>query len=373
MSQKKADAAADLAGRMLQVLESQRSFGGAAYPPTLQHLGELCDGAPPPELIVKAATKKAFTDKAVVTQKVDKKPSLGAPVYFKEDLPKSEVVLSRRMLAVLESQRRLGAEAYPPTLRRLAELCEAKGSESAIRKAASTAPMSERATVLVRKGKTISLDAPVALREDVDGAFEAILPGLLRFALSPVISKAKGKTKETAAFTPAEAAKRVPELKQRLEQAVRDGAARLSLPRGVGWVEFKGEPLLFLVENVRPSAARPAAPAAAPAPAIHRQPAPAPASSGDSFSPRDFAQAFRAAFEALDRRNGSTNFVKLADLREALSEFGRDEFDAGLRRLRMDGVFALDSHEGLHGSLTHEEREAGVREAGSLLVYASRR
>jgi hypothetical protein len=39
----------------------------------------------------------------------------------------------------------------------------------------------------------------------------------------------------------------------------------------------------------------------------------------------------------------------------------------------MDGVFSLDSHEGLHGSLSHEEREAGVREAGSLLVYASRR
>jgi len=65
--------------------------------------------------------------------------------------------------------------------------------------------------------------------------------------------------------------------------------------------------------------------------------------------------------------------VKLAELREALSDFSREEFVAGLRRLRMDGVFSLDSHEGLHGSLTDEERDAGVREAGSLLVYASRR
>ena len=91
------------------------------------------------------------------------------------------------------------------------------------------------------------------------------------------------------------------------------------------------------------------------------------------FRPGDFVQAFRAAFEILDRRNGSTNFVKLADLRDALSEFSREEFDAGLRQLRMEGIFSLDSHEGLHGSLSDDEREAGVREAGSLLVYASRR
>jgi hypothetical protein len=92
-----------------------------------------------------------------------------------------------------------------------------------------------------------------------------------------------------------------------------------------------------------------------------------------AFPPHDFVQAFRAAFDILDRRNGSTNFVKLADLRDALSEFSREEFDAGLRKLRMEGVFSLDSHEGLHGSLSHDDRDAGVREAGSLLVYASRR
>src|SRR5207248_54381 len=82
----KVDEAALLAERMLQLLESQRSFGGDAYPPTLRHLGELCDGAPSDDLIVKAAGKKTFTVKAVVTQKVDKKPALDALVYFNEDL-----------------------------------------------------------------------------------------------------------------------------------------------------------------------------------------------------------------------------------------------------------------------------------------------
>ena len=101
---KKPDEAALLANRMLDALDAQRSFGGDRYPPTLQHLGELCDGSPSHELIVKAAGKKAFTDKAVAIKKVNKKPALDSPVYFKEDVPKPEEVLATRMLAVLEGQ-----------------------------------------------------------------------------------------------------------------------------------------------------------------------------------------------------------------------------------------------------------------------------
>ena len=67
------------------------------------------------------------------------------------------------------------------------------------------------------------------------------------------------------------------------------------------------------------------------------------------------------------------------ELREArrpparVDDFDRHLFDAGLNRLRDADEFGLDSHEGLHGTLTPEEREAGMREAGSLLVYVSRR
>lgn len=368
MSKKKPDAAVELAGQMLRVLESRRTFGDESHPPTLQELGEMCDGAPSPELIVKAATKKVFTDKAFV-EKVDRKPSLNSPVYIKGQQPKTEVLLARRMLAVLEQQRRLGEEAYPPSLRRLAELCENKGTENALRKAVATEPMLGRAAVVAKKG----LDAPIVLNEDLDGGLATALPGLLRFALSPVTSKTKKGASETAAFSPKDLARRVmPDLQGRLEHAVKDAAARLSLPHGIGWVSFKGEPLFFLTANLQPASARPGAPVHEQASAS-RQGEPGPAASGDPFSPRDFAQAFRAAFEILDRRNGSTNFVKLADLRQALEDFSREEFDAGLRKLRIEGRFSLDSHEGLHGSLSHEEREAGVREAGSLLVYASRR
>ena len=373
MGKKKPDHATDLAGRMLQVLESQRSFGGDAYPPTLQHLGELCDGAPSPDLILKAATKKAFTDRAFV-EKVGKKASLNSKVYVKGEQPNPDVLLSQRMAAELDSQRRQGEDTYPPTLLRLAASCGFQGADSALRKAAATAPLADRTTVVARKGKALVLDAPVVFKEDIVGDLGKSLPGLLRYALSTVEKKAKKGTIETAAFTAKELAKRVmPELQQRLEQAVRERIGRLSLPHGVGWVAFKGEPLFFLTENIRPAAPRPTDQPDGDVSIARRHEPQASTSHGDAFPPGDFAQAFRAAFEILDQRNGTTNFVKLADLREALANFSRDEFDAGLRKLRLDGVFSLDSHEGLHGSLSHEEREAGVREAGSLLVYASRR
>ena len=86
----------------------------------------MCDGAASHDQIVKAATKKAFTDRAVV-HKVDKKPSLNSPVYFKGDRPKPEEPWPGGWPRSWNRSASLGGDAYPPTLRRLAELCEVEG------------------------------------------------------------------------------------------------------------------------------------------------------------------------------------------------------------------------------------------------------
>ena len=294
----KVDEAAQVAERMLQVLESQRSFGGDAYPPTLRHLGELCDGAPSSDLTIKAATKKVFTAKAVVTEQVDKKPSLDSPVYFKEDVPKREEVLARRMLKVLESQRRLGGAAYPPTLRRLTELCEVKGSDARVPKAVAHAILADRTTVVATIGKKPSLDAPVVLNEDLEGSLSPVLPALLTFALSPITTSTKGKTSETTAFSPADMTKRlIPELQERFAGTLERGIAHQDLPPEVAWILVKSTPLLFLVENAQPEAPQRTTQddgqmvSASPAPgttlATAAPPAPA----------RDFEGALREAFE----------------------------------------------------------------------------
>ena len=374
---KNADAeAVALAEAMLRELASLRQHGGAAYPPRLRQLAALAGGSPAEELVRKAAAKAALTSKAVVPEKADRKPSLDSPVYFKGDAPpKSKKPapkrasagapkddgseLAGRMIAVLEAQRRLGDGAYPPTLRRLAELCDLNGSDARVAKAAAHETVTDRAVVAAKSGAKPGPDAPVVLRDDLDGRFATVFPALLRFALSAV--PAKGKTKESTAFTPAEVKGRfVLELQKPVSGALEQGIERNDLPVGVAWVFTKGKPYVFLVDNLRPAATR------SPRQAINGTPA-APVPAGD------FAGSFREAFGRLDRRNGGTNFVKLADLRHALGGFGRDAFDAGLRALRLGGEFSLDSHEGMHGSLTPDEREAGVREGGSLLVYASRR
>lgn len=76
----------------------------------------------------------------------------------------------------------------------------------------------------------------------------------------------------------------------------------------------------------------------------------------------------------LDKNNGGTNFVTLADMRDALSAlYSRDEFDEALRQLRIDGVLSLDSFEGLFGEFTQRMRDSAITENGSVLVYVSRR
>jgi hypothetical protein len=85
----------------------------------------------------------------------------------------------------------------------------------------------------------------------------------------------------------------------------------------------------------------------------------------------DFGQRFEEAFARLDRERGGHNLVSLVALRQALAE-DRAGFDAGLRQLRREGRYSLSAAEGRHG-ISPEERDAGIVEDGSLLLFASRK
>lgn len=86
-----------------------------------------------------------------------------------------------------------------------------------------------------------------------------------------------------------------------------------------------------------------------------------------------FNLCFNACFKNADKANGRTNFVKLSTMRESMAAYTHDEFNSGLRQLRVDGTYSLDSHEGLHGSLSQADRDAAILEAGSRYVYVSLR
>ena len=81
---------------------------------------------------------------------------------------------------------------------------------------------------------------------------------------------------------------------------------------------------------------------------------------------------FQTAFLNLDRKAGSHNLVSLVDLRDAMKDVARVDFDRGLRELRKGGIFSLSAAEGRHG-LKPEEKAAGILEDGTLLLYVSQR
>lgn len=423
MSKQKADHAIDeLIERMLSRLEERRQGGDGAYPPTFEELATLCEIPLTSPQLAKAVKNKAFTTRAVVASKGKLLPEapvvltdhaadeavvsallafarkgtpagrdgepftipklgdwLATPLHkpFKEGvarliasgkLPSEFAVLAEKMIHVLESQRRLGDGSYPPTIGKLAVLCGSRPSDAILNKAVKDKGFTERAVVAGKGAKVLPPTAPVLLRADLED--EAIVPAILEYAMT-IAADPKKKT-ITQAFTVAELSKVLTSAVQGpFKTALDRGIEGETLPGKFAWVVIKNKPHLFAIDHVRPASRRQSL-AARPA-EVATSGADGPATISMTTELRDFGAAFREAFEALDRRNGKTNFVKLADLRRVLSDFDRHLFDAGLNRLRDADEFGLDSHEGLHGTLTPEEREAGLREAGSLLVYVSRR
>jgi hypothetical protein len=158
------------------------------------------------------------------------------------------------------------------------------------------------------------------------------------------------RSEDNQVFTPKDLSKKaVPALREPLAAAIQRRAESRSLPPTVGCLLQKKKPLLFLLSDVGalPAAAVPAAPHA------------------------DFARAFDEAFQRLDRQRGAHNFVSLVDLRRAVP-VPHATFDAGLRQLRQAGRYSLSAAEGRHG-LHPDQREAGIMEDGTLLLYVSRK
>src|SRR5262245_5079743 len=74
--------------------------------------------------------------------------------------------LSDELLRALDSQRQRGGEDYPPTLRRLAELCKGSPSIDDAAKAATKKPFTGKAVVLEKDNKLPKPDSPVYFKED---------------------------------------------------------------------------------------------------------------------------------------------------------------------------------------------------------------
>ncbi|WP_437580079.1 hypothetical protein [Sorangium sp. So ce887] len=312
--------------RLLGVLESQKQLGGASYPPTLERLAELTGDTP--AVTAKALTTREAKARVLLSRGVGgkKKPAPGTTlVLLADDL--QAVAQSDRLLELqLQSARTAGAPAVA-----LAQL--PKGLLPALSRAFKAAI--ERRIAERRLPRTL-------------GALTGKKP--LFFFIADAVLPAAGAPARPAAPAPHGAPR----------HAAPEGAPRHAAPEGA--------PRHTALDGAHHPAAldgahHPAAPAAAPHLATpDAAPAPAP-----------FAARFDAAFAALDRDAGGHNYVTLHALRAALPDVPRAVFDAELAALRRQRRYSLDPSDGRHHQMAEAERDAGIMEAGNLLVYVAQR
>jgi hypothetical protein len=249
-----------------------------------------------------------------------------------------------RIAGVVRSLKRVGT--YPPTVARVLELAEENAAHA--KKVVAKGFADGMLLCAYPPAERAAGAAWIFLAEDVDAVVGAWTPaaivslrergkrtGFLLKELETALPKPTSPTKVFAAA-----------LEARGEEA--------RWPRGIGSVragtEKSAAPLLFLLEDIAPAIAGPS-----------------------PSDPPAFASAFEREFERIDRQHGNHNIVLLRALREALPDVPRDDFDAGLNALRLAKRFTLESSDGRHAQLADEDFAAGVRDGGTLLVYASRR
>lgn len=412
------DAAADLAEKMLRVLEARRALGGNAYPLTLGQLAELTDPQAAEALIHKATGKSLLKERALVAQK----KNLAAPVVLAADLQpfaSSPMLLEFALEAVCTPAR----PTCPPSKLKVDARLKKPLQEAVARHIqAGTLP----ATVGYRleKNKPVlylhrmpppPLPPPprkpeVVLAEHLlqvleaqsrlgEGAYPLTVHRLLELTDLGAAPALRKKALAAKAFQ--ERVLLVDKKDMGSPVALADHRARLT--SSALFLEYllrkrrKATEHAFPVDRLLGKKSELYAPfleavsrqieAGALPPKVGwmwlgkkkqiffladiqkgREAAEPPPR---ELPPTDFAPAFDEAFAGLNRQQGAHNFVNLVDLRRALP-VDRATFDAGLRRLRLAGRYTLSAAEGRHG-ITPEEREAAVTEDGTLLLYVSRK
>lgn len=274
-----------------------------------------------------------------------------------------EVIFAENLIKVLQSQRRLGADAYPLSFARLVELTQPNASTKLVNAAITLPAFKEKVLLALTKG---GMNSPIALAEDCEVLAESstLLEATVKVA----------RTDKTRIFSMADLKKSIaPAFRGRFEAAVSQRIDAGSLPSTFGYLLKAGSPQLFLLSDIQ--TARSSTSSTESKQDMKPEPANVPTAQSlaivvSNEPPLDFARAFDEAFQQLDSQHGH-NFVSLVDLRRAIPA-DRHTFDAGLQRMRLAGRYTLSAAEGRDG-ISREENEAGLREHGSLLLYVSRK
>jgi hypothetical protein len=286
------------------------------------------------EAAVEALIRENKLPASVVSAEVKGTPHLRLRKY-EPPRPAGEV-LAEKLVSALNAQRDGGE--YPVLLENLVQGTGV--NDAKVVKAALAQPAFKDTTTSVPlPGVGGPLVALAADRERLL-ADERLLEAALRVARSD----------NTQAVTVADLTKKVTKDAQAgFATALEKRLAETTLPKSIGSLRIKGKSYVFLLADV-----------GTPPPPKKEEP-----------TPVDFGRLFDEAFARLDQQKGSHNLVSLVTLRQEVA-VDRATFDHGLRELRRAGRYSLSAAEGRDG-ISHEEREAGINEEGTLLLFVSRK
>ncbi len=272
------------------------------------------------------------------------------------------------LVATLRELRSRGG--YPTTLKKLFELTELPTARS--RAGVRSNALKRKVTIAAKTTASpeVLLSSLVSLSEDAShlAISDQVLLQLLEGSSSGI-----GK-----AHSIAQLGGRLPEKLQRpFKNHWKEAAPRGRLPRGVAAVATSRTLLLFLEANVLRRKQGDSSSSSAPEPGQRVgggtavvTPTPLQGAAG---SRSEISERILEAFAATDERLGGDNYVPLLELRKALPEVGRTEFDEALADLRRQRRLSLDASDGRHQRIDPEQLAAGILEEGQTLVYAQRR
>jgi len=273
------------------------------------------------------------------------------------------------LAGTLTSQKQLGIDAYPPTVKWLLSLAGMPESTAAeLASKAGRSPMARKLFAITAKSNADNSAAGAALivlPEDLDVV--AGSPGLLVTCLknatksnSQLLTVVELRSQLSSRFA------------ERFNKVWKGNANARRLPAEVGILYRRGNACLFLLNQLSASGATAriqTAPVATELPSASR---PKPANCTAAVL-STLSQRVLVAFDLLDRQTGSRNYVTLAALRAALSDLSRQDLDAAINDLRRAQRVTLDSADGRHERLGAEEIAAAIVEDGNRLVYMARR
>ena len=139
------------------------------------------------------------------------------------------------------------------------------------------------------------------------------------------------------------------------------------LPSGVGYLMRRGHAYFFAIDDIRTGSMQSRRPVVEPT--VETTP---PGNSLAGYRQESFRDQFDTAFDVANGQSKGRNLVPLSLLRSAMAGYDKATFDAEIKKLCQQQVYALSGVEGNHAPIPQSLIDAAIWQRDRRLVYCSR-